>query len=271
MKNQPMASPVTVLKFRDNRLAPAPAEVAVEASFTVLVNGREYATLMCTPSHLDELMVGLLMVDGLLARRDDILAMEIDGEANRGFLELDHEVDLLGYGTGRVITSGCGAKAYSLPPGLSAIGTKTLFPALRILEAMGEMEKQSLLWRATGGVHGAALLGESQIVLFRQDIGRHNAVDKVAGHTLLQGMDTEGKALLVTGRLSSEMIVKAVRLGVELVASRSGPTSAGVALAKDLGLTVMGFARGRSFNLYTHPERVGIDGLHPCAGEGDFK
>jgi FdhD protein len=114
----------------------------------------------------------------------------------------------------------------------------------------------SILFKSTGGAHAAALCDTEEILVFKEDIGRHNAVDKVFGECLMRGIETYGKTLLTSGRISSEMLLKAVKCEIAVVVSRSAPTSLAVQFAEAAGITLVGFARGRRMNIYSKDHRI---------------
>jgi FdhD protein len=119
-----------------------------------------------------------------------------------------------------------------------------------------ELQQKALLFKATGGVHSAALADNEMLLYFYEDIGRHNAVDKIIGECLLNGTATDDKALFTSGRISSEIMLKAAKLKIQLIVSRAAPTSLSVELAEALNITLVGFVRGRRMNIYSHPWRI---------------
>jgi len=122
------------------------------------------------------------------------------------------------------------------------------------------LHEKMLVFRATGCTHGAALLSEKgEITCLTEDLGRHNAVDKVAGLALLQGLDLSKHALILTGRETPQIVLKAARMSTPIVCSFSAPTLGAIKLAKALGLTLIGFVRGNRFNIYSHPERIEVN------------
>jgi FdhD protein len=129
-------------------------------------------------------------------------------------------------------------------------------PIRSILNLMKEFQKMSELFISTGGVHSTALCDENNIMIFREDIGRHNATDKIVGHCVLENIPLENKFLMTSGRISSEILIKSAKLGMGIVVSRSAPTSLAIEIAEEVGVTVVGFARGNRINVYTYPERI---------------
>ena len=121
---------------------------------------------------------------------------------------------------------------------------------------MKEMDKSAEMFRTTGGVHNAALCDRDGIVLSRMDIGRHNALDKIYGFCLKNNISVRDKVIVFSGRISSEILLKVAKIGCEVILSKSAPTELALELAEELGITTVGFIRGNSFNLYTHPERI---------------
>jgi len=159
----------------------------------------------------------------------------------------------------RVVTSGC-AGGVSLVKDLSGIrlSDKTSFRSASIRTAFTEFQKRSDVYRKTGGVHSAAVVDEDSMLAFAEDIGRHNAVDKVIGYCLLENISFEGKMMLASGRLSSEILSKCAGCGIPVVVSRAAPTSLAVKIAEQAGITVIGFMRGSRMNVYTCDGRVAL-------------
>ena len=171
---------------------------------------------------------------------------EVDGRAD---VTLTREVELP---TERILTSGCGG-------GITFRIDPRLFPQIRsslkvrpaqLSERMKDLFAAALHYRASRGIHGAALSDADRLLIVAEDVGRHNAVDKIMGEALLKGIPTTDQILLSTGRISSEMLLKAARMGVPLVASRTSPTEMAVGLAEQIGITVVGYLRPESLNVY---------------------
>lgn len=234
--------------------------VIAEYPLTIFVNRRELVTLLCTPQYLEALAVGYLHAEGFLENREAIAGMRLDD--SRGVVEVTLGKEWKpaeALFARRTITTGCG-RGTVFYNATDPLTTRPVQSGMRV--AAGEVsrlatlvQKEVPLFRATGGAHCAVLAGDG-FFLLREDIGRHNAVDKVAGECLLQGWDTGDKILFTTGRVSSEMLLKAARLGVPVVASRSAPTDLAVRLADELRIALVGFARGSRLNVYAHGWRI---------------
>ncbi len=121
---------------------------------------------------------------------------------------------------------------------------------------MKEFQRRSDLYRTTGGVHSAALCDSEKILVFSEDVGRHNAVDKIFGRCLLEDIPTDDRMVVTSGRISSEILLKVARRRIPLIASKSAPTDLGVKLANDLGITLLGFVRGKRMNVYANRWRI---------------
>ena len=239
----------TYLRVRGSRADEVGGEVVREQPLTVFVNGEKFLTLLCSPFELDALVVGYLWMERIIEALDDIRHLEISPVDGRAEVTLARPVTLP---TERILTSGCGG-------GITFRIDHRLFPrlssTLRVRpEALGlrmkELFDAAVHYRVSRGIHGAALSDGERLLLVAEDVGRHNAVDKIKGAALLSGIPTQNRILLSTGRISSEMLLKAARMGVPLVASRTSPTEMAVGLAEQLNVTVCGYVRGEGLNVY---------------------
>ncbi len=237
--------------------------VVTEFPITILLNGEELVTLLCTPQHLDYLAAGFLAAEGLLKRRQDIKKILVD--EHKGIVHIESVEATKGSSRlvfQRLITSSCGHGSHpystgnTLPPRVES--TTTVSPE-QVLSLMKDFQQRCVVFKATGGVHAAALCDRKEIQIFHEDIGRHNAIDKVLGQCVLDNIATEDKLLLTTGRVSSEVVLKAARRNIPLLISKSPPTSLAVTLARNLGVTVIGFVRGQRMNIYSNEWRVATD------------
>ena len=236
-----------------------------ESPLTVILNNRELATLLCSPSDLEYLAVGFLVSEGLLDSKEQIKKTIVDDV--RGVVRVEGDGVDMPSGDAlfrRFITSGCGrgASFYSANDvqGQLKVESRTEISAPEVLALVREFQRRSQVYRATGGVHSAALCDVKDILVFSEDIGRHNAIDKIFGECVLSGIATDDRIVVTSGRISSEILLKVARRNVPIVVSKSAPTSLGLRLAADLGVTLVGFVRGRRMNVYTHDWRIKRDG-----------
>jgi FdhD protein len=222
--------------------------VTEEVPLRLLAGARRLATLLCSPADLEDLVRGFFYTNGFIARAGDLRKILINRATWSAFVELAPEIDPEALRLSGVVGSGCGALVPEGEPGWLSAEKLSAF--------MHEALRASEVHRRTGGVHMAALADASGLLLLREDIGRHNAVDKVIGAHLAAGGSFAEKALLASGRVSSELLLKALRCGVPVLVSRSAPTDRSIALARQGGLTLIGFARGGRLNVYSAHERL---------------
>lgn len=235
--------------MRGDRAQEVTGEVVREQPLTVYVNGERFLTLLCSPTQLEALVLGYLWMEKVIAGLGDVARLEVSPVDGRADVTLTGPVVLP---TERILTSGCGG-------GITFRIDHRLFPRLRsslrvtpaqLAQRMKDLYAAAVHYRLSRGIHGAALADPERLLVVAEDVGRHNAVDKVKGEALRQGIPTEDRILLSTGRVSSEMLLKAARMGVPVVASRTSPTEMAVALAEQLGITVCGYVRLDGLNLY---------------------
>jgi FdhD protein len=236
-------------------------QVASEIGFTLNVNDKQIVTLLCTPAELDAMAIGFLLSEGILQDRDSLLDLQVD-EKNFTvaitLANLPDDIDETFHK--KTITSGCGrgitfTDASSLK-NLEPNKTLIRISLEEIQSLLKEFRSVSELFLKTGGVHSAALADRKHIHLFAEDIGRHNAVDKLIGKAFLAGIPVEDQILLSSGRISGEIMTKVIRSRIPIMISRTAPTCMSITYAEDHGVTLIGFARGSRMNIYTHPQRV---------------
>jgi len=235
--------------------------VVRESPLTIIFNNQELVTLLCSPVDLRYLAVGFLFSEGLLKDKDEIKKITVDDQ--RGMVRVEtSEDDALANELvfKRFITSGCGrgASFYSAADvqDQMKVESKTQISTHNVLSLVHDFQHRSQVFRATGGVHSAALSDTENILLFNEDIGRHNAIDKIFGECILEDMPTDGKIVITSGRISSEILLKVAKRNIPILVSKSAPTDLGVKLARDLGITLLGFVRGKRVNAYTNDWRV---------------
>ena len=249
--------------YRVNRDSKQAGEdiVVKELPLTILLNGRELVTLLCSPANLKYLAIGFLLSEGLLHSRNDIKRIIDDGK--RGIVRVETVTDLNGEEEQvfkRIITPGCGRGAafYSAADavGMNEVKSDLQVNGAEILELMSHFQQRSETYRSTGGVHSAALCDKKNLNVFSEDIGRHNAIDKIFGQCIWEGISTNNQIILTSGRISSEIVIKIARNNVPVLASKSAPTDTAVKLADLLGITLVGFVRGTRMNVYSHHQRI---------------
>lgn len=231
------------------------APLVREAPLTIRLNGRVLVTLLCTPAQVDRLVVGFLHGEGLIATVDEVVLLGLYPDQGLADVWLEDEGKVAS--GPRVLTSGCGAGAtQALEQVLPPLRSQTCVRPAEIDCLLRATLAGNRMYRESGAVHGAALWRGGRLLAQAEDVGRHNAVDKVVGECLLSGLPTEGALLLTTGRISSEMLLKAGRALLPVVASLSSPTDRAVGLAEELAITVIGYVRGHSMRVYSHAWRL---------------
>ena len=248
----------TFLQVHRGRVDEVKAEVVREQPLAIYVNGTRFLTLLCSPFQLEPLVVGYLWMEKVIGGLEDIASLAVSEVDGRAEVTLTRPVELP---SERILTSGCGGGiTFRIDPRLfTRIESSLRVRPAPLSARLKDLFAQALHYRASRGIHGAALSDGERLLVVAEDVGRHNAVDKIKGEALLRGIPTSDRILLSTGRISSEMLLKACRMGVPLVASRTSPTEMAVALAEQLGVTVVGYLRPDGLNLYTG-EALDLDG-----------
>ncbi|MBA7649184.1 Sulfur carrier protein FdhD [subsurface metagenome] len=238
--------------------------VAREFPLTIILNDQELVTLLCSPTDLRYLAVGFLSSEGLLESKDEIKKILVDDE--RGVVRLETTGDK-GFTQDvlfkRLITSGCGrgVSFYSAADVASQkVESQMEMSADEVSALVKQFQHGSQLYLATGCVHSAALCDNNGILVFEEDIGRHNAIDKIFGKCLLEDIPTSERAVITSGRITSEILHKVAKRDVPIIISISAPTNLGVRIADSLGITLVALVRGKRMNVYTNGWRVTTDG-----------
>ena len=239
-------------------------EVASELPIRLEVNNEPLVTLLCTPAELEELAVGFLLSEGILRDKSSIKKLEVDEREAVVRVELaDLPADFSTLFEKRTISSGCGKgvtfTSYRMPADRRIDVKGKLMNLDDIKRLLNTFRTISRLYLETGGVHSAALSDGKEILFFSEDIGRHNAVDKLIGKAFLQSQSVEDKILLTSGRVTSEIMTKAGRNRFPILISRAAPSCMAISYAEDMGITLIGFARGDRMNIYTWPKRIRLD------------
>lgn len=250
-----------IIRYENGKLYATTDDYVTEFPLTIMVNQEEFATVICSPNYIEDLVLGFLASEGVILKRDELKSIDIDDQ--RGYAHVETTVplhDRIQLSTKRLVASCCGKSREFYFQNDAAIA-KTAMTTIhvtpeQVLTMMAELQEQSEVFHATGGLHNAAISDGAQFYIHRQDIGRHNALDKLYGYCIEHHISVRDKILIFSGRISSEILIKAAKIGVGMIISKSAPTTLAVQLAEDLNITAIGFVRDGHFNIYSHPERV---------------
>jgi len=256
-KNESISVRRTTLRvdLRKKSAQPFEDEVVLESQVSLYINGHQYSTMSVSPSEIRELTVGHLMAEGIINKLDEILELKIDEGRIDVQLSKEPPMDRM-----RIISTECGSGERKIPPRVWMKPKKqdsVKFTSQAIIEATKNLNLSAETYRKTGGTHVAALMDEQGCILaVSEDISRHSAVDKVIGRAVLQGLRLDEIFLTSSGRITSDIVIKAANVGIPVIVSISAPSDKAIKLAEMTGLTLIGFVRGKRFNIYTHPERI---------------
>lgn len=231
-----------------------------ERPITVFLNDEEIATMQGTPEDLEDLGVGFLVSEGFLTERAALESVDVDHKRGLVYVRSAERAPADVAERKRYVTSGCGkgvtfasiGHARGVEP---VVSSATVTPD-EIYDLMGQLARAAAAYRDTGGIHSCGLGVAGELVLMREDVGRHNALDKLFGRAWLDGISTTDALLLTTGRISYEMAVKAAKAQVPVVASRTAVTDLAAEVAERAAITLVGYARGGKLVVYTNPQRI---------------
>lgn len=258
-----LTTPRKIIQFDENGCHEVEDIIVCETTLTVFVNSKETATLVCSPRDQAYLAVGFLCAEGILKKREDLRTVNLDAEQEAVYIETNPDMELadrlvvkrcITPSAGRSGTSVSAAGVTPAPP--PPISSQLKVKAQTVLKLAAELQQRSRLFQRTGGVHNAALAQGEDILIFQEDIGRHNTLDKIHGQCFLEEIPRDDKMIIFSGRVSSEILLKTARMRVPILISRSAPTDLALKLAEDLQITVLGFVRGKRLSIYAHQERI---------------
>ncbi|MEM2886782.1 MAG: formate dehydrogenase accessory sulfurtransferase FdhD [Candidatus Bathyarchaeia archaeon] len=232
--------------------------IAVEAIINLYINNNLCVTFHCLPLQIKELIIGYLLTNGIIDDIRDIL--EIRFSEKNAYVKLSEEKFFNFFKKPTLISIFYSSE--SIPSHILEViqkirFNKIIFSIETILKAVDILNSKSSIFKVSGGTHAATLIDEEcRVVAFAEDIGRHNAIDKAIGEAAMKNLDFSKLLLASTGRLSSEIVIKAVQMKIPILVSLSAPTSMGVKIAETFGLTLIGFAREGRVNIYSSPDRI---------------
>jgi FdhD protein len=250
-------------------------EIPYEFPLTIYLDGHEVATLMTLGTHPEELVLGYLRNQGMIRVIEDIASVMVNWEEETARVATFHGnvgVDQTKMMTNRIVTSGCGQSMMFDCLLQSLYVTKLTTRKLQqsaIYSILRKLSDQNTIYRKAGSVHGCGLCTDSDVLFFVEDVGRHNAADVISGRMWLERIFGEGKLLYTTGRLTSEIVMKAAWMGISVLISKSGTTRMGLELARDLGMTMIGRVKKSRFLVYSGSENLIYDALSERAEERD--
>ncbi|MEM4733212.1 MAG: formate dehydrogenase accessory sulfurtransferase FdhD [Candidatus Bathyarchaeia archaeon] len=237
--------------------------VAEEKPLHILVNTTYWATILCSPSNLKEMAVGHLLAEGILKSTEEIMEVAINEKEGTCHVKLQPAINLeerlsLSRLHQRVVTSTCGGQSiYQYQRKPAKVTSSLTVKAEVLFNAVNQLNFKAEVFRQTGGVHAAAVYtADGTLVAMAEDVGRHNAVDKVIGMAALKQTRFSECFLASTGRLSGDIVFKAAKVGLPIVASLGAALDSGVDMAEAAGLTLVGFVRGKRMNIYTLADRI---------------
>ena len=245
--------------------------VVVERPLTLFLNGQEIVTMMTVGDHPDYLAVGYLLNQNMLRPDDTITGIDCDEDLEIVVVRTKRRTDYEKKLRKKTLTSGCaqGTVFGDLMEQFDDIklDPKAVLKTSWLYALARKINTSPSLYLAAGAIHGSVLCEEDRVLLYMEDVGRHNAVDKIAGYMHLNGISPAGKIFYTTGRLTSEMVIKTVQMAIPILISRSGFTAWGVELARQAGLTLIGRAKGRRFVALAGAERIVFDSDPESVGE----
>lgn len=242
-------------KYKDKKIFEVEDIVVKEYALTIFLNNEQFITLLCTQKSLDSLVIGFLYSEKIIKSLDCIESINIDENKCHAYVNLKDLSNLNEklYGK-RVITTGCG-KGSIFYDSLYSLKNNSLSSTVDInyenlLKTMKVFNKKSDIFEQTGGVHSVSIIHKDKILYFEEDIGRHNALDKIIGRCLMNNVNIEDKIIMTSGRITSEIVLKCARLGIGCIISRSAATDLAINTSKELNIEVIGFARENKLNIY---------------------
>lgn len=236
--------------------------VIAEYPFTIHINDKELVTLLCSPTHLEYLALGFLQSEGFIQDGSSIKNIEFDEE--KGYINVhiyngERILNEKAFGK-RTLTTGCGKGTtfHDVAQSLASdpIHSKMMISTEKVFEFVNQLHESAQIFRKTGGAHISTLASEQEMMFVHEDIGRHNALDKLFGECIMKDVGFEDKIIITSGRISSEMLIKSAKRRIPILISRSAATQLSIELAQKAGVTLIGFVRNDRMNIYTNGWRI---------------
>jgi len=233
-----------------------------EYPLTIFLNNKELVTLLCSPTNLDYLAIGFLQSEGFIKDKTDIIDIKLDARNSSINITISASEDIIEQKASRkrTLTTGCGKGTtfndINNVPSACLIDTPVYITPQKIRDLINNLQQKAINFKSTGAAHVSGLASNEELILAYEDIGRHNALDKLFGKCVLDGIRVDDKIIVTSGRISTEMIIKCAKRRIPILISRSAPTSLAIEFAKQRGLTLIGFVRGERINIYANGWRV---------------
>lgn len=241
--------------YRDGKLSQMDKTPPSERAITINLDGKELATVACSPTRVMALALGFLRVEDIIQSVDDVALMKVCDDETVVDVRLAADARPVPHDRKRILTSGCG-RGVTFSLDVVPVGAGLRVRPEALMAWMEELLERAAGHGEHGGMHCAGLFGEDGLELIVEDIGRHNTIDRIGGEALLRDLPTTGKAILTSGRISSEMLVKCTRLGAAIAASRTSPTELAVSLAHEANVAVCGYVRRDQLRVFHDAGRL---------------
>ena len=250
---------VNLTRIKGNKREEISDLVARETSFTVLLNKKKLVNLNCSPEKYKYLGLGFLYTSGILQKKEDIISLDINEK--QGLMDI--KIKGVSLSSEDIINSNLWIGSYQQSEEQKetplSIDTSLKISSNLVYSLISEMQGRANFFKMTGGVHSCALVNkQGSIILFSEDISRYNTIDKILGGAFVNDITTEDKIILTSCRITSGILRKIIIGKLPIVISRAAPTDLAIKLAKKMGITLVGFVRGKRMNIYTHPERIEV-------------
>lgn len=231
---------VKIVKFQNNKKEELKDIIVREHTLTVFLNNKKLVTLLCSPVELNELVVGFLYSQGIINSQEDIEKLFFENEERIVKVKIKEKDSCENLN----------------PLNIGEVNSQVKITAEKIFELYKNFQNKSEIFKLTGGVHSAAISDNYNIILFSEDIGRQNAIDKILGKAVLKKISISDKMVFTSGRISSEIILKMAKVKIPVLVSCAAPTDVAVELAKKFKITLIGFLRGKRMNIYSEEKRI---------------
>lgn len=251
-KDIAMTKSIHIIKITPEQRIQVEESLVEEYPLRIYLNEKKLTSLLCSPRDLKPLVIGYLMTEGYISDFEEILSLAFMEAQNAMMVCLKSDRE-----NPKDYSSFCQENTTYLDElNCQPLRSELTLSAYKVFDFMEDILSHSQVFKQTGGVHTVGLANTKGVLMVKEDVARHNALSKVIGEACAEGMDFSDKIIVLSGRVSLEMLVKAARVGVSIVISKSAPTSLSVELAERLNITLVGFVRENRMNIYTHPKRI---------------